>query len=238
MCSADMVCIGRVGIFYFIMAKDPAFLFYPNDFTSGTRFFTNEQLGKYIRLLCAQFDCGHLSEEDMLFICKSYDIHIFSKFIKDSEGKYYNERLEKEKFKRSNFCKSRSKNRASKNDISFTYEQHMENENENVNIIDNKDKEKGGVGGKENLPFNEAESLARMRGNEVWREQICLMFKISAVRLDELIETFSMHRTTTHATYTNHREFVSHFTNWYRRYLEGQKKNNPTKHGKGGRHIS
>lgn len=48
------------------MAKDPAFLFYPNDFTSGTRFFTDEQVGKYIRLLCAQFDCGHLKESDMI----------------------------------------------------------------------------------------------------------------------------------------------------------------------------
>ena len=115
------------------MAKDPAFLFYPNDFTSGTRFMTDEQVGKYIRLLCAQFDCGHLSEKDMIMICKSYDIDIFSKFIKDSDGKFYNERLENEKFKRTKFCESRGKNREGKKKISFSYDNHMENVNENVN---------------------------------------------------------------------------------------------------------
>jgi len=36
------------------MGKDPAFLFYSNDFDQGTKFFTDDQTGKYIRLLIAQ----------------------------------------------------------------------------------------------------------------------------------------------------------------------------------------
>ena len=43
--------------------KDPAFLFYTNDFDRGCQFFTDEQVGKYIRLLMAQHQHGHLSEK-------------------------------------------------------------------------------------------------------------------------------------------------------------------------------
>lgn len=121
------------------MAKDPAFLFYPNDFSSGTQFFSDEQVGKYIRLLMAQHQHGHLPENHMIFICKSYDKDIFSKFVQDSEGRWYNERLEIELDKRKNYISSRSKNKEGKTKekiISKSYENHMVNENENIN--DNK----------------------------------------------------------------------------------------------------
>jgi len=114
------------------MAKDPAFLFYTNDFISGTQFFTDEQVGIYIRLLCAQHQHGRLSEKHMMHICKTYDKDIFSKFTKDSEGNWYNERLESEIVKRKNYSESRSKNRKSEKNICESYVQHMENENENI----------------------------------------------------------------------------------------------------------
>ena len=114
------------------MAKDPAFLFYTNDFISGTQFFTDEQVGIYIRLLCAQHRHGRLSEKHMMHICKTYDKDIFSKFTKDSDGNWYNERLESEIVKRKNYSESRSKNRKSEKNICQSYVQHMENENENI----------------------------------------------------------------------------------------------------------
>ena len=43
------------------MAKDPAFLFYSNDFLTGTYTMTDEQVGKYIRLLCLQHQKGELA---------------------------------------------------------------------------------------------------------------------------------------------------------------------------------
>ena len=43
--------------------KDPAFLFYSSDFLSGTFTMTNEQIGKYIRLLCIQHQKYILSEK-------------------------------------------------------------------------------------------------------------------------------------------------------------------------------
>ena len=104
------------------MSKDPAFLFYPQDFYTGTVFFTDEQVGKYIRLLCLQHQTGHLEEKHMLNICGTYDVEIFSKFIRDDKGKYYNERLDKEINRRINYCESRRKNKLSVK----TYVEHME----------------------------------------------------------------------------------------------------------------
>ena len=87
--------------------KDPAFLFYSNDFLTGTFLMTDEQIGRYIKLLCLQHQKGHLKEKDMLNICKEYDEDIFSKFIQDEQGNYYNKRLEEEAEKRNKFVESR-----------------------------------------------------------------------------------------------------------------------------------
>ena len=117
--------------------KDPAFLFYSSDFLTGTMFMSDVQLGKYIKLLCIQHQKGHLSEKDMLNICKRYDKDIFDKFTKDNDGKYYNIRLQKEIDKRRNYSKSRANNRKNKitfENICFSYVKHMENENENITI--------------------------------------------------------------------------------------------------------
>jgi hypothetical protein len=118
------------------MAKDPAFLFYTSDFLTGTLTMTDEQVGKYIRLLCLQHQKGDLTEKDMLFICKSHDEDIFSKF-KNIYGKYFNERLREESIKRIKYSESRRNNKLKKN-ISSTYVKHMENENENINENINK----------------------------------------------------------------------------------------------------
>jgi hypothetical protein len=80
-------------------------------------------------------------EKDMLQICGTYDEDIFSKFKKDNDGKFYNERLKDEVEKRKAYSESRRNNRKKKEDmidISKTYVQHMENENENENVIKNK----------------------------------------------------------------------------------------------------
>lgn len=117
--------------------KDPAFLFYSSDFLTGTMFMSDSQLGKYIKILCTQHQKGHLTEKDMLKICKRYDKDIFEKFVKDNNGKYYNIRLESEIAKRKEYSKSRSDNRKNKltyENICFSYVKHMENENENINI--------------------------------------------------------------------------------------------------------
>ena len=125
-------------LFYF-MAKDPAVLFYTSDFLSGTFTMDNEQVGKYIRLLCLQHQKGKLSEKDMLSICKAYDVEIFDKF-KIEDGYYYNERMYNETIRRQKFSESRRNNAKStkKESTSKAYAKHMETETENRTITINK----------------------------------------------------------------------------------------------------
>jgi hypothetical protein len=94
------------------MAKDPAVLFYTQDFITGTLLMTDEQRGKYILLLCLQHQKGSLSEPDMFKICKTYDEGIWAKFIKEGNN-YFNKRMREETERRQNYCKSRRKNRIS-----------------------------------------------------------------------------------------------------------------------------
>lgn len=180
------------------MAKDPAFLFYPGDFMTGTQFFTDEQVGKYLRLLLAQHQLGHLKESHMILICKSYDNDIFSKFAKDSDGNYFNQRLEDEIVKRKKYTESRGKNRSGKNIISKSYDNHMENRNKDINIDTNINNIKVWFCDFEN--GNELVEIARINN-----------FTVDQVK-NKLIEF----RTYAELEYPNYGKFVSHFKNWIR----------------------
>lgn len=81
------------------MSKDPAFLFYPSDFLTGTMFMNNEQIGIYIRLLCSQHQHGGIIDK-LSFNSLVGDNHLLkSKFIETETG-FYNERLAEEMDKR------------------------------------------------------------------------------------------------------------------------------------------
>lgn len=108
------------------MSKAPSFNFYSSDFMTGTALMNYEQKGKYITLLCLQHQVGHLSEEDMLIICGSYDKRIFEKFQIDENGFYYNDRLDKETAKRQKFVESRRNNLNSKNTSEQESQQHTD----------------------------------------------------------------------------------------------------------------
>lgn len=132
--------------------KDPAFLFYPNDFSSGTQFFTNEQVGIYLRLLLAQHQHGHLTEKQIRIICGGIpDADILSKFKMDTDGKYYNERLDNEIDKRKKHSEKQKQNanmrwhnqRTSNGiDLAMPLENRNRNENENINRNINESKSK------------------------------------------------------------------------------------------------
>lgn len=120
--------------------KNPAVLLYTSDFITGTLFMSNEEVGAYIRLLCMQHQKGHLSKQEILQICKSEIVFnsIMIHFKQDSEGLYFNERMDQEKEKRTKYSESRANNRKKKEK---TYEKDMENKNENINIYINNNKE-------------------------------------------------------------------------------------------------
>ncbi len=143
--------------------KDPAFLFYSSDFLSGTMLMTDEQVGRYIKLMCLQHQKGHLPEKDMTNICKGYDEDIFSKFIKDENNLYYNQRLEEEMIKR-NSHKEKQRENINKRWLKDTkpipneYQNDtkdipLENVNENVNVLN--EKEKGAGKGENKIHFAE-----------------------------------------------------------------------------------
>lgn len=97
------------------MAKDPAFLFYPGDWLGGTMAFTRSHKGAYMDLLMAQFNGGHMSVQDIKIILDGdfdtmWESKLKSKFKQDQDGRYYNERLEKEKLSRKKYTESRKRN--------------------------------------------------------------------------------------------------------------------------------
>lgn len=128
------------------MAKDPAFLFYPNDYIGGTMGMTFEEKGAYMELLMMQFNRGHMTEHMIgQTIGQLWDT-IKVKFAQDPEGLWYNKRLEEEQIKRKKFTESRRNNvsganqHTKKKDNSKGHKRgHMSNhmENEDVNENDN-----------------------------------------------------------------------------------------------------
>lgn len=140
------------------MAKDPAFLFYPNDWLGGTMGMSFEEKGAYMELLMMQFNRGHMTSHMIgQTVGRLWD-NIKDKFTQDENGLWYNRRLEDEKIKRQNYTQSRINNKEGKNQYSQKTGKnkekntqnkdhmrghttsHMENENENENR--NKDVDK------------------------------------------------------------------------------------------------
>ena len=120
--------------------KDPAFLFYYQDFLVGTDHMDNEEVGAYIRCMCHQAHSGSISEKHMKKICLTQSVHeiVRSKFEKaDADGCYVNPRLKSEIEKRRAYAESRANNRKgckkNSNDTCETYEAHMEDENKDIN---------------------------------------------------------------------------------------------------------
>jgi hypothetical protein len=159
------------------MAKDPAFLFYTSDFLVGTITMTNEQVGKYIRLLCLQHQKGRLTEQDFDHFQAKNDNAILQKFISE-DGSYYNERLYQESEKRKKHSEHQKMNAKKRwqcqtdakpmpnvcdgNAIAMPLENENENENENrnVNVL------KGGAGGKMKVPaFEEVNTVFEEKGH-------------------------------------------------------------------------
>jgi len=123
------------------MAKDPAFLFYPNDYIGGTMGMTFEEKGAYIELLMMQFNRGHMTSHMIGQTVGQLWENIKQKFIIDENGLYYNVRLEVEQNKRKEYSKSRRNNLEGHNQYTKKKKKevahmtsHMEDENEDVII--------------------------------------------------------------------------------------------------------
>ena len=115
--------------------KDPAFLFYPGDWLSGTIGMTFEEKGAYLELLMVQFSRGHMTDHMCGQVVGQVWDKIKFKFKQDSEGLWFNERLDIEKERRKKFVDSRKNNKKGKNQHSNNghmtthMTDHMENRN-------------------------------------------------------------------------------------------------------------
>ena len=92
------------------MGKDPAFLWYPNDFIGGTMGMTFEEKGAYVHLLMMQFNRGHMGGHMVGQEVGQIWERLKSKFVQDDDGLWYNKRLELEIKKRQAFTESRRNN--------------------------------------------------------------------------------------------------------------------------------
>ena len=204
------------------MAKDPAFLFYPNDWLGGTLGMTFEEKGAYIELLMLQFNRGHMTTHMIGQVVGQIWEKLKDKFIQDEKGLWYNVRLEDEKMKRQNFTKSRRNNVSGQNQhtkkkkISDTYDRsydqhmttHMENENENVN----KDIDKYKNGFFKESDFDELP--------EQYQRSIIEQMKIQKqkdIELNVVLSMWQIFKTqnlTGDKFYNNRNEVYRHFTNW------------------------
>ncbi|MFA5714978.1 MAG: hypothetical protein WC998_04525 [Candidatus Paceibacterota bacterium] len=127
------------------MSRDPAVLFYTSDFLTGTSRMSDEQCGQYIRALCSQHQEGHFQREELLQILKSNDSSVWKKFVQDSDGLFFNERMDEEIEKRITYCNSKShkgisgrkKKSSSNHMISDRKSTGNHTENENDNVIEN-----------------------------------------------------------------------------------------------------
>lgn len=95
------------------MAKDPATLWYWNDWHGGTITMSRHLKGCYMDLLHAQFNCGRLTLDDIKNVLNVDFLHwetLQKKFLKDDDGFYYNARAEDVQEKRRAFTQSRRLN--------------------------------------------------------------------------------------------------------------------------------
>ncbi len=207
------------------MAKDPAFLFYTSDFLTGTMFMTDAQVGQYIRLLCAQHQHGHLSEEQFRVVCPGMDELILSKFKRDEKGRFFNEKAEKEMNRRKSFTESRrgnlskkkGKNAHMERHMSTHMEPHMDAHMETETITDTNTVFKGGTGENWNQ-FPKPENLPEIPQLKIdMAVQLLYHTKrlnVPAENIRGLYAVFRQQNLTGKKFYQAPDDVYSHFLNW------------------------
>lgn len=90
--------------------KEPAFPLYSQDFIIGCADLKWQDIGKYITLLCYQHQKGHLADDVIKKLIGNFSPELKMKFVQDSEGRYYNEKLDGVLMKRKMHREKQSEN--------------------------------------------------------------------------------------------------------------------------------
>lgn len=160
------------------MGKDPATLWYWNDWVGGTMTLTRQEKGAYMDLLTAQFNSGHLTETQIRKLLGNdqglWGTVLREKFVVDSNGSYFNQRLEDEINKRKAFVASRGVNGSKGGRPKKPYDKPSDKPyakaTDNLLVNENGNKEGiGGAGEKEGVPIGSDQ--ASIIGNKAWNDQ-------------------------------------------------------------------
>lgn len=194
------------------MARDPAFLFYPSDFLTGVTFLTDEEVGKYIRLLCLMHQHGRLDEESISKAIGLVSVKLRSKFSIDENGLWYNERLEEEIEKRTKFTESRRNNgllggRGKKKDKAIGLANGKANENLSINENENRNDilVNTNINAKFEKMLLESESVLGT---------VCFQLKIGTTEAINLRTMFVQQMSATNEHHNNYTDYSKHFVNW------------------------
>ena len=189
------------------MAKDPAFLFYPGDWLGGTMGMTFEEKGAYMELLILQFHRGHMTKHMIGQMVGHLWVNIEDKFLVDTDGKYYNARLDEEKEKRKEFVKSRRNNVLGTNQYTKNKEtkeghmtSHMEDENKNVNTIQS--------------IYETFIKEVKLNNWDTRIEALYMRLKIKKGALTPLLGDYQNHLITENRLHKDTNEFFKNFVNW------------------------
>ena len=214
--------------------KDPAFLFYPNDYIGGTMGMTFEQKGAYMDLLMMQFNRGHMTNHMIGQVLGQEGGQLWDtikdKFILDGEGRYYNQRLEIEQNKRKQFTDSRKNNRNGKNQytkkggqVNGHMTSHMENRNEDIIISLSKSSsnEESSKELQEDQKTEEPELFdfscikKRQYLESVYRATVLIPeIKVDINRFEKLAEQFIAEQQLKDEPPRNVQDYKNHFISW------------------------
>lgn len=203
------------------MAKDPATLWYWNDWHGGTITLSRHLKGCYMDLLYAQFNVGALSLEEIKTILGS-DFGtawptLQKKFEKDDNGLFFNKRAHEEKEKRANYTSTRRANARGKPKHMLKHkDRHKENENVNENTDLNNIK---GV-------VSKNEIFEQLFTDEIWVEQIQITHRGKDIK-QSFEECFTHHSQNPNSKNFEIWEWKQKLNTW----LTIKQENNGTKNG-------
>jgi uncharacterized protein YdaU (DUF1376 family) len=206
------------------MSKDPAFLFYPGDWLSGTQGMTFEEKGAYLELLVLQFNRGHMSGHMVGQVVGQIWDGIKEKFIQDEAGLWYNERLDKEKEKRKAYSNSRRNNLKGNNQykkinghVNGHMTSHMENENHTI------------INNIKGVKIFEEKLAAEFSNQFTQIENLARLTKTSTENVKSLIPEFVLILASKNRINEPFKEQWDYFVNWYKLEVKKQKKSEPEK---------
>lgn len=219
------------------MSKDPAFLFYPGDWLGGTLGMSFEEKGAYIELLMLQFNKGHMTDRMIGQVVGQIWVNIQDKFKKDSNGLWYNERLDIEKEKRKNYVNSRNNNVLGKNQHSKDKKKkghieaqttgHMTSHMEDEDINENKDSNVN------TLVKEEIEFFKQNFSSHNLHRSLIEIEKVPKEKIPELIEIFIDQKTGfNELNGKTFNDLSKNFYYWVPKYLKAKKQSNGTENKK------